>query len=89
MNERTKPRNARHRDTRDLAFAGYALMKGYRVLRADQCSAGRAKEYTFTFEDPEGSWEALHVEYVNSESAAYDNAIRSLKKLCHRGVVGG
>jgi hypothetical protein len=84
---------ARPRDTGDLAFAAYCLLRGLRVLRAQEHrSGGRGPlEYRFTFSDPpsaeapEGRWELLRIEYANSEAAQFDAAVRSLKNLCKTG----
>jgi hypothetical protein len=84
---------ARPRDTGDLAFAAFCMLRGLRVLRAQEHRPnGRGPlEYRFTFSDPpspeapEGRWDTLRVEFANSEAARFDAAVRSLKKLCKTG----
>ena len=83
--ENTSPRDARVQETTDLAFAAYALMSGLEVRRAEECRRGKANEYSFGFDDPEGRWTELHVAFANSEALRFDNSVRSLKKLCKRG----
>ena len=84
----------RPRDTGDLAFAAFCMLRGLRVLRAQEHRPGGRGplEYRFTFADPptpeapEGRWEGLRVEFANSEAARFDAAVRSLKKLCKTGA---
>ena len=82
----TSPRSARVQQTTDLAFAAFALMSGLAVRRAEECRKGKANEYSFAFDDPDGRWDTLHVDFANSQALRFDNAVRSLKKLCKRGV---
>lgn len=84
MNENSQPRQARYKQTRDLAFAAYAHMQGLRVKKAEECRKGNANEYRFSFDDPDGRWEDLYVSFANSEASRYDNSVRALKKLCKR-----
>jgi len=87
MDKQAEPRGARHKETADLAFAAYALQQGLRVVRAREWRRGGsgACEYHFQFDDPTDRWDQLHVDFANSESAAFDAASRTLKKLCKRG----
>jgi len=88
MNDCIEPRNARTRETRDLAFAAYAKMQGLSIISAKEWRKGNANEYSFTFDDPasaehpDGRWDMLHISFANSEAQAYDASVRSLKKLC-------
>ena len=75
------PRDSRQKEVGDLAFAGYAHMKGIRLLKATK----NRTEFRFVFDDPDDQLESLNLEFTNSEFANYDAAIRRLKKLCHRG----
>lgn len=78
MNEAT-PRQARHKTTSDLAFAGYAHMRGLRVVKAEEQRGGR---FSFVFDDPDDRLSDLWDEFVNSECANYDASIRILRKFC-------
>lgn len=83
-----KPREAAFKETRDLAFAAYAHMKGLEVRKAEQMKRGQSTEYRFSFNDPpseefpEGRWNELLMDFANSESTRFDSSVRSLKKLC-------
>jgi hypothetical protein len=87
---KTQPRDAAFKETNDLAFAAYAHMQGLKVVKAVEWKRGRAVEYKFTFddpptvEDPEGRWDALQIDFVNSEALQFDLSVRTLKKLCKR-----
>lgn len=82
MSEPTKgPRDSRQKEVGDLAFAGYAHMKGIPLLKATR----NRTEFLFVFDDPGDQLEALNLDFTNSEFANYDAAIRRLKKLCNRG----
>jgi hypothetical protein len=70
-----------HQHTDDLSFAAYAYMRGMRVIKATQQRRGQV-EFQFTFEDPDGQWKALQVDFMNSEAVQYDNAVRQLKQWC-------
>lgn len=89
--ERNQTREAAYKDTKDLAFAAYAHMRGLRILKAKQWKKGTSTEYTFTFSDPptdenpEGRWQALVFDFANSESTNFDSSVRILKKLCKSG----
>lgn len=82
MTENISPRHARERDTKDLALAAYAHMRGLKILRAVECRRGRANEYQFLFDDPAGEWDQIAVDFTNSEAIRFDNSVRGLKKLC-------
>lgn len=76
------------RVTDNLSFAAFAYMRGLRIRKgAEQRSRGGVS-YRFTFDDPStaefpgGRWDDLCIEFANSESALYDNAVRQLKLLC-------
>lgn len=86
MSDDNQPRQARHKQTRDLAFAAYAHMVGLRVVRAEECRQGNANEYRFSFDDPDGQWEEIYVAFTNSEASRFDNSVRALKKLCKRNT---
>lgn len=83
-----EPHGAQTKETGDLAFAAFALHRGLKVVRAREWrkDANGACEYHFTFGDPDDRWEQLHVDFANSEAAAFDAATRTLKKLCKRNA---
>jgi hypothetical protein len=89
------PRSARYKETGDLAFAAYANMMGLKVVRAREFRKGYVTEYKFAFDDPpshdhpDGRWDALQVDFANSESATFDNTVRTLKRLCKRSAENG
>jgi hypothetical protein len=64
-------------DVYDLDFAAYLLLRN--VPLAEATRSGR--EFTFVFQDPEGLIAKLSVEYMNSESARFADAVRRLKKV--------
>lgn len=86
-----RPREARHRQTENLSFAAYAHMRGLRVVRAQVWRKPTGVRYLFIFDDPPaderptGSWDALVLDFANSEAQLYDASVRTLKKLCQRG----
>lgn len=77
------PQGAPFRETDDLSFAAFAYLRGLRLLKASEQRRGRV-EYAFTFADPEGRWDTLQIEFVNSECASFDNAVRTLKQCSRR-----
>ena len=78
------------RVTNDLAFAAYAVIKGIKVLQAKDLSrGGGVYGYSFIFETTDKQWERVHVDFVNSEAAVFDSAVRTLKKLCKRNADSG
>ncbi len=87
MQEETGAREARHKTTLDLAFAGFAHMNELRLVSARQ----KGREFEFIFDDPpldeypNGRWDDLMMGFANSDCARYDASIRTLKKLCKRG----
>jgi hypothetical protein len=76
-------------ETTNLAFAAYCHMKGLRICRAQQVRRAGALEYAFAVEDPDGKWNALRLEFANSEAAQFDDSVRTLKKLCRLTGAGG
>jgi len=73
--------------TANLAFAGYALMRGLRIVKAESHKETRGMEYLFVFEDADDQWGNLLLEFANSEAQRHDQAVRQLKQLCKRGGV--
>lgn len=65
--------------TTDIALAAYLRLKGYTlkgiVPKEDNT-------FVFVFEDDDGI-EKRVIEFVNSDFARFDAALRSLKKLIH------
>lgn len=83
MTNEIQTKGPTHRHTDDLSFAAYAYMRGMRVLKATEQRRGNV-EYRFTFEDPDGIWDQLNVDFMNSQAAQYDNSVRQLKQWCRR-----
>jgi hypothetical protein len=75
-------------ETTDLAFAAYCHMQGLRICRAQQIRRNGALEYSFAIEDPDGKWNRMRMDFANSESAQFDDSVRTLKKLCRLGSNG-
>lgn len=77
-----------HAHTNDLDFAGFASLRGLRIIKAEQLrqNATGVLRYSFTFACTQAQWDALCLEYANSEINRYAAAIRSLKNLCKRHV---
>lgn len=88
MNNETKPRQAAHKETTNLSFAAFAYMKDIRIIRAAEKRGRGNVEYSFGFDDPDDRWDDLNFEFANSESARFDNAVRTLKQLCKRSSRG-
>ncbi len=84
-----QPREAAFRETGDLAFAAYAHMRGLKVQKAQKWQRGPVTEYKFVFLDlpddanPNGAWDALLLDFANSESLSFDGSVRTLKRLCN------
>jgi hypothetical protein len=68
-------------ETSDIGVAAYIFMNDVEVLGAVSDSRRR---FRFIFNDEDGVCDTLKVSYVNSESARFDNAVRTLKKLCYQ-----
>ena len=89
--DRKQTRDAAFKETKDLAFASYAHMRGLKIIKATQWKKGTSIEYRFTFSDPptdespEGRWQSLVFDFANSESMNFDSSVRTLKKLCKSG----
>lgn len=64
-------------DVYDLDFAAYLLLRNVPLAEANR--SGR--EFTFVFHDTTGLIGKLSVEYMNSESARFADAVRRLKKV--------
>ena len=88
-----KPREAAYKETTDLAVASYCHMRGLKIVKAQEWKDGHKVQYRFTFDDPpseehhNGRWDILLFDFANSEAMAFDNSVRTLKKLCSRSRV--
>jgi hypothetical protein len=84
-----RPREAAFKETNDLAFAAFAHMMGLKVQKAKKWNRGQAIEYKFVFadpptgQDPEGRWDALLLDFANSQALKFDGSVRTLKRLCN------
>lgn len=66
--------------TTDLGSAAFAHFRGLLILGVTNDGHGK---FTFRFSDPEHKGKQLQIDYMNSECRRYDEALRSLKKLCY------
>ena len=71
----------RQRETEDLPFAAYAHYRGLKILCASVRLGPNSIRYRFQFDDPDGRWRQLEIDFANSEARAYDLSVRTLKKL--------
>jgi hypothetical protein len=69
------------RTTTDLPLMAFYLMNGIELLKVE-CHNNSSKQ-TFYFRDDDDRASVLRVQWANSEMRTFDNAIRTLKKLCH------
>jgi hypothetical protein len=67
-------------ETTDLDFASYLYMRGVPV--ADVVRGSGLMDVTIVFVDVEKRVQSLAIEWLNSESAKFAMAQRSLKKTC-------
>jgi hypothetical protein len=79
-----EPRGAAQKETGNLSFAAFLYMKGFKIVKATQSRARGNVEYSFLIDDPDDQWDELSIEFANSESSRFDNAVRTLKQLCRR-----
>lgn len=67
--------------TTDLAFAAYLQLNALEITKIERPAKGN--KFTFVFLDPSGQAEELSYNFLRSESKRFDDAVRSLKTLCH------
>ena len=70
-------------ETSDLGTAAFVSMSGLEILGATRGGPREGGRFIFRFADPEGRGANYQVEYVNSDCRHFDDAVRSLKKLCY------
>jgi hypothetical protein len=68
--------------TTDLSLAAFLRLRGLKLLSASKHSTGR---FEFVFDD-DGTADSLSIDFANSEFAAYDANLRSLKKTLNSRV---
>ena len=73
--------SGRTRTTNNLSLAAFAYMQGMEIAHGSASVIRGRTNYRFVFVDSEDRWEAMCIEFANSESARYDNAVRQLKVL--------
>jgi len=88
MEYEERPRGAAYKETTNLSFAAFAHMKELRIVKATERRGRGNVEYSFGFDDPDDRWDELNIEFANSESSRFDNAVRTLKQLCKRNGHG-
>ena len=62
--------------TNDLSFAAFLSLHGVKLIDASKLG----KSFKFTFEHDD-KIKKLRLDYVNSESAKFDNAVKNLKSI--------
>lgn len=67
--------------TNDMSFAAYLMMRGFRVLAAQRLG----KSYKFIMDVQDNNGERLMLDFVNSESNRFDQAVRDLKRILFSG----
>lgn len=67
-------------ETTDLGSAAYANLRGLSILGVTR---GSDNKFTFRFADPGNKGQQLQIDYINSDCRRFDEAVRSLKKLCY------
>tara|TARA_A100001515_G_scaffold18315_1_gene13366 strand:- start:206 stop:427 length:222 start_codon:yes stop_codon:yes gene_type:complete len=66
--------------TSDLSLAGFLLLRGLKLIKAEKERSGK---FLFLFDDPEDKCKQLALEFLNSEFSEYDNHVRNLKKIIY------
>lgn len=82
----TTPDGVRVWATSDLGSAAYARSRGKLKIHGVTRQGLRGDKFVFSFEDPEGKGPQLMIDYMNSPEREFDEAVRSLKKLCYDPV---
>lgn len=67
--------------TNDLSFTAYLILRGYKVTSAK--ALGKSYKFSVLVGDTEE--ENLRIDYVNSDIAKFDAAVRDLKKILFSG----
>lgn len=67
--------------TNDLSFTAYLMLRGYKVTSAK--ALGKSYKFSVLVGDEEE--DHLRIDYVNSEIAKFDAAVRDLKKILFSG----
>jgi len=65
----------------NLDASAYLLYKGIAISKASKVTRFK---YEFVFYDPEGLTEQLVMDFVNSESQGFADAVRRLKNVIHK-----
>lgn len=79
-NENSKMEN-NHFTTNDLSFTAYLMMRGCKLIDARKLG----QSYKFVVELNTENKQKLKLEFINSESARFDAAVRDLKKIMFSG----
>ena len=62
--------------TNDIGLAAYLLMKGVPIIRVKN-----GRPFEFEFENKENICNSLSIEFLNSESSRFDDAIKKIKLI--------
>ncbi len=73
-------RSGKEAEVWDWDFAAYLLMRGVPLVNAVRMSR---KECSFRFTNRDGEIESMSIEFANSESARFGDAMRRLKKTVY------
>lgn len=71
----------RHLTTNDLSLTAYLVMRGCRLVSAQQLG----RSYKFVVNIGDFTEQRLQADYINSESRKFDAAVRDLKKIMFSG----
>jgi hypothetical protein len=74
--------NNNHFVTNDLSFTAYLMMRGCILISANKLG----RSYKFVLDLRDFTQQKLKIEYINSESAKFDAAVRDLKKIMFSGT---
>jgi len=67
--------------TNDLSLTAYLMTRGCKLLAARKIGAS----FRFTIDLGKFDQSTVEVEYINSEAAKFDSAVRDLKKIMFGG----
>lgn len=83
ISEKETPKKAPQVRITSMSQAGYLMMKraeGVKLISGKR-KVANPKEFVFLFEDPLNLIPSLIVDFMHSESRAFDNAVRDLRQL--------
>ena len=69
-----------HCKVTSMSQAAYFITRGLKLVSGKK-KPGNPKEFVFVFEDPKNCIEQLAMDFLSSESRAFDHAVRDLRAL--------